>query len=412
MAVVKPFRGLRPKPEFATRVASPPYDVLSSDEARAMAKDNPLSFLHVVKPEIDLDPSTHIYDEGVYLKGAENLRKLIKDGIMVQDAEPCYYVYTQKMGGHTQTGLVASASVEDYIRDIIKKHEHTRPDKENDRARHVETLNANTGPVFLTYKSTASVDALLEAGMSDRPVYHFTADDGVEHTFYVIDRPELIEKIERAFAGIDFLYVADGHHRSAAGTRVGRERKKRNAGHTGGEEYNFFLSVIFPHDRMKIMGYNRVVRDLAGMEKEDFLRRVEKCFTLTGGAAPEPDAPRTYGMYLDGAWYRLTALDGTYPADDPVESLDVSILQNNLLESVLGISDPRTDKRIDFVGGIRGSAELERLVDSSAYHVAFACFPTSIEQLMRVADSGRVMPPKSTWFEPKLRSGLVVHLLD
>jgi len=412
MATVKPFRGLRPRPEFATRVASPPYDVVSSSEARQMAGENPLSFLHVVKPEIDLDASVRLYDEEVYLKGAENLKKLINDRVMIQDENPCYYIYRQKMGDHVQTGLVASASIADYEQDIIKKHEFTRPDKENDRARHVETLNANTGPVFLTYPSAPEVDVLIKEAMKREPVYDFTADDGVVHTFYVIDQPDLIDQIERAFSAIPCLYVADGHHRSAAGTRVGKERKKLNKNHRGDEEYNYFLSVIFPHDQMMIMDYNRVVKDLAGRSEEDFFKALEKNFTVGPADSPKPDLPRTYGMYIGGTWYRLAAKEGSYHAEDSVESLDVSILQKNVLESILRISDPRTDKRIDFVGGIRGTAELEKLVDSGAYQAAFALYPTTIKQLMNVADSGKVMPPKSTWFEPKLRSGLIVHLLD
>ena len=412
MAIVKPFRGLRPKPEFVIQVASPPYDVLSTEEAREMAKDNPLSFLHVVKPEIDLDPSKHIYDEEVYLKGAENLQKLIRDRVMVQDSRPCFYIYRQKMGDHTQAGLVASASIDDYSKGIIKKHEFTRPDKENDRAKHIETLNANTGPVFLTYVSEPGVDVLIKEGMEREPVYDFTSDDGVTHTFYVIEDEELIEKIEKTFAGVDFLYVADGHHRSAAGTRVGKERGRLNPHHTGEEEYNYFLSVIFPHKQMMIMDYNRAVKDLAGKGKEEFLKALEDSFLVSETDRPGPEAPRTYGMYIDGKWYRLAAGEGTYNAEDPVDSLDVSILQKNLLEKILLIKDPRTDKRIHFIGGIRGMAELERLVDSGAYQVAFALYPTSIKQLMDVADSGSVMPPKSTWFEPKLRSGMVIHLLD
>ncbi len=412
MARIEPFRAWRPRPDLAERVASPPYDVINTEEARELAGGNPLSFLHVVKPEIDLPPGTDPYAPEVYEKGAENLRRLIADGVLIREGRPALYLYRQRMGGHVQTGVVAGASVDEYEADLIKKHEHTRRAKEDDRTRHVEALNANTGPVFLTYRARPEIDALVAELTAGEPVYGFTAPDGVVHTLWVVDDPADRDRLREAFAGVPVLYVADGHHRSAAAVRVRAKRREANPAHTGEEPYNFFLSVIFPHDQMMIMDYNRVVRDLAGMDEAAFLDRVRERFDVEAASEPKPREPRTFGMYLGGRWYRLRAKDGTYPADDPVRSLDVAILQDNLLAPVLGIGDPRSDERIDFVGGIRGTAELERLVDSGRWAVAFAMHPTSIDQLFAVADAGKVMPPKSTWFEPKLRSGLIVRPLE
>lgn len=414
MSRIHPFKGLRPKPELVKKVASPPYDVLSSEEARQMAEGNPLSFLHVVKPEIDLPPDTDIYSDVVYQKGHENLKRLIEDGAMIQDDVPCYYFYRQIMGEHSQIGLVAGASIEDYENDVIKKHEHTRAAKEADRIRHVDTLSANTGPVFLTYRVREEMDRLTAEATAGAPLYDFTSADGIQHTFWKVDDPSMIQKISGLFAGIDVLYVADGHHRSASGTRVGQRRRKANPNHTGDEEYNFFLSVIFPDNQMYIMDYNRVVKDLNGLDTGEFLKRIGDKFdyALAGGDEPfKPTALHEFGMYLGGSWYRLTPRPGTFDEDDPVACLDVAILQDNLLHPVLGIEDPRKDSRIDFVGGIRGLAELKKRVDGGEA-VAFALYPTGIDQLMAIADAGRVMPPKSTWFEPKLRSGVIVHLLD
>jgi uncharacterized protein (DUF1015 family) len=391
MARIEPFRGWRPRPELAEKVASPPYDVLNSDEARQMAADNPLSFLHVVKPEIDLPPETDHYAPEVYAKGGENLRRLMDDGVLIQEAEPALYLYRQRMGDHIQTGLVAGASVDEYEADLIKKHEHTRPVKEDDRTRHIDALNANTGPVFLTYKARPEIDGLVARLTASQPTYDFVAPD---------------------FADVPELYVADGHHRSAAGTRIRALRRDANPNHTGRESYNYFLSVIFPDDQMMILDYNRVVRDLNGRQPAELLGEIEGSFDVVPVDDGKPQRGRCFGMYLDGSWYRLTAKDGSFPEDDPVRSLDVAILQDNLLSPVLGIGDPRSDERVDFVGGIRGLGELERLVDSGAFAVAFAVHATSIGQLFAVADAGTVMPPKSTWFEPKLRSGLIVRPLE
>ncbi|NOX90608.1 MAG: DUF1015 domain-containing protein [Calditrichaeota bacterium] len=414
MATVKPFRGLRPKAELAAKVASPPYDVLNTEEAREMAKDNPYSFLHINKPEIDLPPGTDLYDDSVYAKGKENLDRFIKEGVLIQDEKPCFYVYRQIMGNHQQIGLVAGASVEEYEKNLIKKHELTRADKEEDRVKHVNTLNAQTGPVFLTYKASEEIDALINQIVSRDPVYDFTADDGIQHTFWVVDNDEEIKRLQEHFAGLDCLYVADGHHRSAAATRVKQMRQKQNPNHTGEEEYNYFLTVIFPHNQMYIMDYNRVVKDLNGLSKEEFLQKVSEKFEAekVGANIEKPGQKHEFVMYLDGDWYRLKAKPGSFNQNDPVEQLDVSILMNNLLSPILGIGDPRKDKRIDFVGGIRGLEELKRRVDSGEMKVAFGLYPTSIEDLMAIADAGKIMPPKSTWFEPKLRSGLVIHLLD
>ncbi len=412
MARLEPFRAWRPAPGLAERVASPPYDVLSTEEARRMAEGNPHSFLHVVKPEIDLPAGTDLYSPQVYATGAENLRRLIDEGVLIREERPAFYLYRQRMGDHVQTGVVAGASVDEYEADLIKKHEHTRRAKEDDRTRHVEALNANTGPVFLAYKAREEIDRLVERLTAAEPTYDFTAEDGIRHTLWVVDDPAAVEELRAAFAGVPEMYVADGHHRSAAAVRVREARRAANPHHTGNEPYNFFLSVIFPHDQLRILDYNRVVRDLAGHSKDAFLAEISGKFSVEPTEKPRPAAPHEFGMYLDGAWYRLTARPGTWPADDPVRSLDVAILQENLLAPVLGIGDPRSDERIDFVGGIRGLGELERRVDSGEWAVAFAVHPTSIEQLFAVADAGRVMPPKSTWFEPKLRSGLIVRPLD
>jgi uncharacterized protein (DUF1015 family) len=412
MARIQPFRGWRPRPDVCAQVASPPYDVLSSAEAREMAAGNPLSFLHVVKPEIDLDPGTDVYAPEVYETGAKNLRRLVDDGVLVQEARPSLYLYRQRMGEHVQTGLVAGASVDEYEADLIKKHEHTRPVKEDDRTRHIDALNANTGPVFLTYKARAEVDELVARLTEAEPAYDFVAPDGIQHVLWVVSEPADRDALVEAFAEVPELYVADGHHRSAAGTRIRAMRREANPDHTGGEAYNYFLSVIFPDNQMKILDYNRVVRDLNGLDNEAVLARVEEHFEVTPSETGKPDGPRTFGMYLDGRWYRLDARPESVPEDDPVNRLDVAVLQNNLLAPILGIGDPRSDERIDFVGGIRGLGELEKRVGSGECAVAFALYPTSIGQLFAVADAGLVMPPKSTWFEPKLRSGLIVRPLQ
>ncbi|MCI4398656.1 MAG: DUF1015 domain-containing protein [Acidobacteria bacterium] len=412
MSNIRPFAAYRPRPEQASKVASHPYDVINSEEARELAKDNPLSFLHVCKPEIDLDPNVPLYDDRVYAKGAENLRKFISDGVLFKEGQPCFYVYRQKMGNHVQNGLVALCSVKEYEQGLIKRHEFTRKDKEDDRTRHVMEQNANAEPVFLTYRAMPEIDRIVERAVSCDPVYDIVTDDGFGHTVWVIADIEDMKELQRLFAEkVPALYVADGHHRTAAAVRCGQALRQKSPTHTGEEPFEYFMAVVFPHDQLKIMDYNRVVKDLHGLDPKQFLAKVADKFNVTAATDPRPEAPRSFGMYLEGKWYRLAAKPGSYPETDPVKGLDVSILQDNLLAPVLGIADPRTDKRIDFVGGIRGMKELEKRVNGG-WAVAFSLYPTSLPQLMAVADSGQVMPPKSTWFEPKLRSGLLVRLIE
>lgn len=415
MAYVKAFRGLRPKKEYAEKVASPPYDVLNSQEARVMAKSNPYSFLHVNKPEIDLSPDIDIYDIQVYKKGAENLNKLIEDGILFQDEKPNFYIYRQKMSEHIQTGLVASASLDEYKQNLIKKHELTRPEKEDDRVNHINHLNAQVGPVFLTYKSKKEIDILMEKITQNNPTYDFVSPDNVQHTLWVVDDEDNQQEIIDHFHTVEYLYVADGHHRSAAALRVRDLRRANNPNHSGTEEYNYFLTVIFPHNQMQILDYNRIVKDLNNLNKFEYLEKIADKFKVLKDDPTNPYKPKQgndFGMFLEGEWYKLTARIDSFDQNDPVKRLDVSILQENLLTPILGIGDPRKDKRIDFVGGIRGLKELENRVNSNEWKVAFALYPTSIDELMAIADTGKTMPPKSTWFEPKLRSGLIIHLLD
>lgn len=411
MVMIRPFRGLRPRKDVVDRVASPPYDVLSSEEAQKMAADNPLSFLHIIKAEIDFDRTVDAHSEEVYRRGAENLRRMITDGILFQDESPCLYIYRQRMGEHIQTGVVAGVSIDEYQSGIIKRHEHTRPEKENDRARHIEAIGANTGPVLLAYRAERSIGSAVESICEEEPEYDFTADDGVRHTLWVVKEENRISDFIEAFRRIDSLYIADGHHRSAAASRVRELRKARNPSHTGGEQYNFFLGVLFPHNQLQILDYNRVVRDLGGLSEEEFLRGLSKRFEVESTDTPKPRRKREFGMFLGGRWFRLKVKEGVFRQDDPVGRLDVAILQNALLEPVLRIRDPRRDERIDFVGGIRGTEELERRCRTDCT-VAFTLYPTSMEELMEIADAGLTMPPKSTWFEPKLRSGIVVKMLD
>lgn len=411
MARIEPFPGLRPRQDLAEKIAAPPYDVLSSEEARELARGNPYSFLHVGKPEIDLPAGTNLYADAVYAKGKENFERFIREGTLVQDKKKCFYVYKQIWGEHVQVGLVAGASCQDYQDGIIKKHELTREDKERDRQRHIETLNAQTGPVFLTYKQTEAIDQLIEKAMAGHPENDISTYDGVRHIFYVVDDEKQIAAIQSEFRKLPFLYVADGHHRSAAASKIKAKRQQANPRHSGDEEYNFFLAVIFPDKQMKILPYNRVVKDLHGLDAAGFLSRVRERFTCEESLEKVPARPQEFAMYLGGTWYRLAAKPGSFAAADAIASLDVSILQNNLLALVLGIQDPRTDKRIDFVGGIRGTGELEKKVNSGAFAVAFSFRATTIAQLFAVADAGKVMPPKSTWFEPKLKDGLVSHLI-
>ncbi|MFP4458567.1 MAG: DUF1015 domain-containing protein [Candidatus Zixiibacteriota bacterium] len=413
MAKVKPFKSLRPRPEIAEKVASPPYDVLSSKEARELVKDNPESFLHVVKPEIDLPEGTDLYSEEVYQKGAENLKRLEGAGYLIRDEKPCFYLYRQIMGDHSQVGFVAGASVDEYDEGLIKKHEHTRQKKEDDRTKHVDTLNANTGPVFLTYRNTVKLDEIANKVTAQEPDVDFTSPDDVQHTLWVVDDEEMIKEIQNAFEEIPALYVADGHHRSASASRVQKLRKEKNPNHTGDEEYNYFLTVIFPDNQMKILDYNRVIKDLNGLSEDEFIAKIKEKFEIEeiGKEQYKPQNLHEFGMYLDGKWYKLIAKEGTFDPNNPVEQLDVAILQENLLAPVLGIGDPRKDERIDFVGGIRGLGELEKRCEEG-WKVAFSLYPTSIEQLMNIADADLIMPPKSTWFEPKLRSGMIIHTLD
>jgi uncharacterized protein (DUF1015 family) len=412
MPLIKPFAGLRPKQEFAPDVIAPPYDVLNSEEARERAKGREYSFLHISKPEIDLPQGTDPYAEQVYAKGAENLNRLLTENILFQDPQPCYYVYRLIMEAHQQIGLVAVASVADYDTNRIRKHEFTRPDKEDDRVRQIDALNAQTGPVFLTYRHNSIIDELIEKIIQDKAEYDLTADDRVQHTIWVVNDKQSIDTITRTFDAMDCLYIADGHHRSAAASRVTAMRKEINSNYTGDESYNYFLSVIFPDNQMQILDYNRVITDLNGLSETDFIQKINKAFVVEeSDAAVKPAHTGEYGMYLSGKWYRLSIKPENIP-DDPVGRLDVSLLQNNLIEPILGIADPRRDKRIDFVGGIRGLSELEKRVNSGEMQVAFSLYPTSLDNLMAVADANEVMPPKSTWFEPKLADGLVSHVLD
>ena len=408
MATIKPFRGFRPA-GHADKITCPPYDVLNSAEARQMAAGNEHSFLHIDKPEIDLPEDTDLYAPEVYQKAKENLERFIQTGVLKQDAKDCFYLYAQTMDGRTQYGLVAAASCDEYDKGIVRKHELTRKDKEEDRTRHISALSATTGPVFLTYPDRKDINEKIAEIAAEFPVYDFTADDGIKHTLWVIDAPADIKFLMDAFAQIPTLYIADGHHRSAAAANVARRRKAHNPKHTGQEKYNFFLSVIFPAGQLYVMDYNRLVKDLNGLTSETFLKKISEKFDVAPTGLEKPQKRHEFGMYLDGKWYTLRAKKGSFDAADPVAALDVSILQENLLAPVLGIGDPRTDKRIDFVGGIRGIGELKKRVDSGAWKVAFSMFPTSMEELMKVADAHKIMPPKSTWFEPKLRSGLVVY---
>ena len=408
MSLIKPFRGLRPRPDFAPAVVAPPYDVLNTEEARERAEGRPYSFLHISKPEIDLPPDTDPYAASVYARGAENLQRLVAEGILIRDAKPLYYAYRLVMGEHEQIGLVAVASVRDYDSNRIRKHEFTRPDKEDDRVRQIDALNAQTGPVFLTYRRNDKVDAVMSSVVRRQAEYDLTADDGVRHTLWLIEDDADIKVLTDTFDAMPCLYIADGHHRSAAASRVAAMR-----GGDGNAAHEYFLSVIFPDNQMQILDYNRVVRDLNGLDEEAFLAALANNFTVEKSASTvKPQRSGEFGMYLPGQWYRLSINAVCIPAADPVGRLDVSLLQNFLISPVLGIDDPRRDKRIDFVGGIRGLGELEKRVNSGEMRVAFALYPTQLADLMAVADAQEVMPPKSTWFEPKLADGLVSHVLD
>lgn len=413
MAVFRPFKAVRPVPEFAAKVAALPYDVMNSREAAEMVKGNPYSFLHVDKAEIDLPDGTDLYSEQVYLKARENMDKLVADGICKQDEESRFYIYRQVMNGRAQTGLVGCVSIDDYINNIIKKHELTRADKEADRINHVDYCDANTGPIFLTYRPQERLADILGSWKeSHAPVYDFVTDDGIGNTVWVIDCPEITAEISALFKSVDYLYIADGHHRAASAVKVGLKRREQFPEFDGSEEFNFFLAVLFSCDELEIMDYNRVMKDLNGNTQEEFIAKISEKFIVekVGTEAYKPGKAHTFGMLLGGEWYKVTAKDGTFDANDPVDALDVSILQNNLISPVLGIDDPRTDKRIDFVGGIRGLGELERRANDDMC-LAFSMYPTTLRELMDIADAGKLMPPKSTWFEPKLLSGLFIHKL-
>jgi uncharacterized protein (DUF1015 family) len=416
MAVIKPFRGLRPPHSLAKDLACLPYDVMNTDEARKMAEGKECSLLHITRSEIDLPADVDTHSDQVYNKSVENFGKWQKKGWLVQDEKPCFYIYAQTMKGRTQYGIVGCASVDDYLNDIIKKHELTRPDKEQDRMIHVRINNANIEPVFFTYPAVKEIDEIVHRIVStEKPEYDFIAEDGFGHQFWVIKKTETNRLIEKLFAEkVPFTYVADGHHRTAAAALVGIEKRKNNPSHNGTEEYNFFLAVHFPADQLRIIDYNRTIKDLNGLTNEGLLTRLECRFVIEekGSKTYKPDKLHNFSMYLDGKWYSLTAKPGTYDDNDPIGVLDVTILTNQILSPILDIQDLRRSKRIDFIGGIRGLRELKKRVDSGEMKVAFALYPVSMNQLITIADSGNIMPPKSTWFEPKLRSGLVIHLLE
>ncbi len=415
MAVIKPFKGIRPPQELVEQVASRPYDVLNSEEARAEAAGNEKSLYRIIKPEIDFPVGTDEHDECVYAKAAENFGMFQDKGWLVQDGKENYYVYAQTMNGKTQYGLVVGAYVPDYMNKVIKKHELTRRDKEEDRMKHVRVNNANIEPVFFAYPDNADLDVIVARYTANAPVYDFIAPgDGFGHQFWIIDNEEDIKAITAAFAAMPALYIADGHHRSAAAALVGAEKAKQNANHQGNEEYNYFMAVCFPANQLTIIDYNRVVKDLNGLSAAEFLKALEKNFIVEekGTEIYKPVALHNFALYLEGKWYSLTAKEGTYNDNDPIGVLDVTISSNLILDEILGIKDLRSDKRIDFVGGIRGLGELSKRVDSGEMKVALALYPVSMKQLMDIADTDNIMPPKTTWFEPKLRSGLVIHALD
>jgi len=415
MAVLKPFKGLRPPVELASQVASRPYDVLNSEEARIEANGNPYTLLHIIKPEIDFPAGTDEHDEVVYQKAAHNLDLWRNQNWLVRDNTDKLYIYAQTMEGRTQYGIVGCASVDDYLNGVIRKHELTRPDKEEDRMKHVRITNANMEPVFFAYPAVKELDSIVENIVSTQsPAYDFVSEDGFGHHFWVVEDTRTIGEIVRLFSLIPATYVADGHHRTAAAALVGKEKRAQNPNHTGDEEYNFFLAVHFPDNQLKIIDYNRTVKDLNGFSPSELIQKIGEDFDISkfGTQICKPDQLHTFSMYLEGEWYQLVTKSGRYNDSDPIGVLDVTILSNLILDKILGIKDLRTDNRIDFIGGIRGLGELKERVDSGDMKVAFALYPVSMKQLIDIADSGNIMPPKTTWFEPKLRSGLVVHELD
>lgn len=415
MAVIKPFKGIRPPKNMVEEVASRPYDVLNSEEARAEASGNPKSLYHIIKPEIDFEPETDEHDEKVYNRAVENYNHFKKEGWLVQDSDERYYVYAQTMNGKTQYGLVVCANVDDYLKGNIKKHELTRRDKEEDRMKHVRINNANIEPVFFAYPHQPELDRIVDETIQNEPEYNFVAPgDGFGHHFWIIDNKNTIDRITEIFATIPSLYIADGHHRSAAAALVGDEKRKQNPHHTGSEEYNYFMAVCFPDNQLNIIDYNRVVKDLNHLTDEEFIEKLKANFDVEnmGEEIYKPNKLHNFSLYLSGKWYSLTAKEGTYNDQDPIGVLDVTISSNLILDEILGIKDLRSDKRIDFVGGIRGLSELQKRVDSGEMRVALALYPVSMKQLIDIADTGNIMPPKTTWFEPKLRSGLVIHELE
>ena len=414
MAILKAFRGIRPVKDQAARVASKPYDVLNEKEAREECRDNPDSFYHVIKPEIDFPDDFDHYAPEIYKKGKENFDRMVREGIFFSDEKDCLYIYQQTMNGRKQNGIVGCASIDDYFKDVIKKHELTRPDKEEDRKNHVRYSHLNYEPVFFAYPKVSELDEIVNGIVVNTPEYNFTADDGISHAFWVVKDDNTIQRIISEFAKIKATYVADGHNRTAAAALVGREFRERNKNHTGNEEYNFFLAVHFPDDQLAIMDYNRVVKDLNGKSAAEFVNALKEKFIVEekGTNIYHPSGLHNFGMYLEGKWYSLTARPGTYNDTDPIGVLDVTILSESILSPLLNIKDLRTDKRIEFVGGLRGLGELERRVNSGEMKVAFALYPVTMKQLIDIADTGNIMPPKTTWFEPKLRSGLILHSLD
>ena len=414
MAKVKPFRGVRPPKEYVEKVASKPYDVLSSEEARAEAGDNEMCLYHIIKPEIDFEPGTGEHEPKVYDKAVENFKKFQDKGWLVQDPQDCYYIYAQTMDGRTQYGFVVGASVEDYLTGRIKKHELTRREKEADRMHHIEINNANIEPVFLAFPDNSTLEDIIDRTAQTAPEYDFVSEDGIGHTLWVIKDEETINTITKEFGEIPYLYIADGHHRTAAAAHVGEEKAKADPNHNGAEEYNYLLAVCFPQSHLKVMDYNRVVVDLNGNTEEQFLEKLADKFIVEekGTEIYAPAKLHNFSLYLGGKWYSLTAKEGTYDDNDPIGVLDVTISSDYILRDILGITDLRTDKRIDFVGGIRGLGELKQRVDSGEMKMALALYPVTMKQIIDIADSGKIMPPKATWFEPKLRSGLIIHKLD
>ena len=414
MAKVKPFRGVRPPKEYVEKVASKPYDVLSSEEARDEAGDNEMCLYHIIKPEIDFEPGTGEHEPKVYDKAVENFKKFQDKGWLVQDGQDCYYIYAQTMDGRTQYGFVVGASVEDYLTGRIKKHELTRREKEADRMHHIEINNANIEPVFLAFPDNNVLEDIIDRTAQTTPEYDFVSEDGIGHTLWVIKDQETIDTITREFGQIPYLYIADGHHRTAAAAHVGEEKAKADPNHNGTEEYNYLLAVCFPQSHLKVMDYNRVVVDLNGNTEEQFLEKLGEKFIVEekGTEIYKPAKLHNFSLYLGGKWYSLTAKEGTYNDNDPIGVLDVTISSDYILRDILGITDLRSDKRIDFVGGIRGLGELKRRVDSGEMKMALALYPVTMKQIIDIADSGKIMPPKATWFEPKLRSGLIIHKLD